>query len=341
MADDRPCQEFPADRALEETNFYYQLRLECISVPNEGTRSGEIAMKRFLILNLLVPLTAATIFVNCGDFGHKGLALAAGGDSAVLGADHALQLALSKKDANAAGALLEPEFTWTDGNGQTRNRAQFLKEVAAGTVKADAPSASMYTRDYGQLAIVTFRGGAAGSSESFVARIWTKRGADWRLLLQQDTGVGKPAGARAQSQGSASTSAGSAECDNPCRTVPFTAKTAEEGAVVKAYQDVETAVVSHDAATWAYHVADEFVGIGRRFEGTPDTKAGRVGQIGIVSNRVILPKMLWLKVYDYGHAAVMIADHQPIGEPPYHVIRVWVNRDGRWQLFHRQETTIE
>ena len=104
---------------------------------------------------------------------------------------------------------------------------------------------------------------------------------------------------------------------------------------------METAVTSHDAPTWAYHVADEFVGIGRRYTGTPDTKAARVGQIGIVSNRVILPKMLSLQVYVFGDAAIMIADHQPTGERPYSVIRVWVNRDGRWQLFHRQETTIE
>jgi hypothetical protein len=118
-------------------------------------------------------------------------------------------------------------------------------------------------------------------------------------------------------------------------------KTAAQKEVVKAYQDVETAVTSHDAKTWADHVADEFVGIGRRYAGSPDTKAGRVGQIGIVTNRVVLPKMLWGEAYVFGNAAIIIADHQPAGEPPYHVIRVWVNRDGRWQLFHRQETTIK
>jgi len=66
-----------------------------------------------------------------------------------------------------------------------------------------------------------------------------------------------------------------------------------------------------------------------------------VGQIGIVSNRVILPKMLSGEAYVFGDAGIIIADHQPVGEPPYHVIRVWVNREGRWQLFHRQETTIK
>ena len=297
-------------------------------------------MKRCLIVQLFVSLTIAALLVAYRNLPSKNLAFAAAGDSAAPAADHALQQALSKKDANAAGALLEPEFTWTDDSGKTRNRAEFLKEVAAGTAKWDAPSATPSTGDYGRLAVATDRS-AEGAGEAFVARIWVKRGADWRLLLRQDTGIGKPAEARPQSQASASGAPASTDCDNPCRTVPFTAKTAAEGEVVKAYQDVETAVVSHDPKTWAYHVADEFVGVGRRFDGTPDTKAGRVGQVGVVSNRVVLPKMLWLKVYVFGNAAVMVADHQPIGEPPYHVIRAWVNRDGRWQLFHRQETTIE
>ena len=132
-----------------------------------------------------------------------------------------------------------------------------------------------------------------------------------------------------------------AGCENPCRTLPYKPKTAAQADVVKAYQAVETAVTSHDAKTWADHVADEFVGIGRQYTGTPDTKAGRVGQIGIVTNHVVLPKMLWGESYVFGDAAIIIADHQAAGEPPYHVIRVWVNRDGRWQLFHRQETFIQ
>jgi hypothetical protein len=51
--------------------------------------------------------------------------------------------------------------------------------------------------------------------------------------------------------------------------------------------------------------------------------------------------MISLEVYIFADSALMIADHQPNAERPYRVIRVWVNRNGRWQLFHRQETTIE
>ena len=264
-----------------------------------------------------------------------------GGDAAALQADHALQQALAKKDANAAGSLLDQDFTWTNEAGQTTKRAQFLKDAGVGQADSGTEYADLKARDYGQLAIITGTGVRQGKPRTFFARIWVKGRPGWLLLVHQDTGILAQSSSSQPAPAPASATSDTTDCENPCRSVPYTAKTADQGEVVKAYQAVETAVTSHDAQTWAYHVADEFVGIGRRYFGTPDTKAGRVGQIGIVSNRVILPKMLWLQVFVFGDAAIMIADHQPAGEQPYHVIRVWVNRDGRWQLFHRQETTIE
>ncbi|HSZ21029.1 MAG TPA: nuclear transport factor 2 family protein [Candidatus Acidoferrum sp.] len=261
--------------------------------------------------------------------------------AAALQADTALQLALKKKDAKAVGPLLDQQFTWTNGAGQTLMSAQFLKEAAAGTAVGDTEYTDVKGRDYGQLAVVTGIGKRTGQPGTFFARIWVKRPAGWLLLTHQDTVIlaKLPSSPPAPAAGKGASAA--VDCENPCRTLPYMPKTAAQKEVVKAYQDVETAVTSHDAKTWAYHVADEFVGIGRQYAGTPDTKAGRVGQIGIVTNRVVLPKMLWGESFVFGDAAILIADHQPAGEPPYHVIRVWVNRDGRWQLFHRQETTIK
>jgi uncharacterized protein DUF4440 len=265
----------------------------------------------------------------------------AGGDAAALQADTALQVALKKKDAKAVGALLDQQFSWTTEAGQTLTSSQFLKEAAAGTAVGDTEYNNVKARDYGQLAIVTGVGKRTGHSGAFFARIWVKRPSGWLLLTHQDTPILAKGAPSQQAAPGGKGAATASDCENPCRKVPYTPKTAEQREVLKAYQAVETAVVTHDDKTWAYHVADEFVGIGRRYFGSPDTKAGRVGQIGITTNRVILPKMLWGEAFVFGDAAIIIADHLPAGEPPYHVIRVWVNRDGRWQLFHRQETTIK
>jgi hypothetical protein len=264
-----------------------------------------------------------------------------GGDAAVMQTDKTLQAALGKHDAKAAGSLLDQSFTWTNEDGKTWKRAEFLKDAAAGSASSDAADSDLKARDYGQLAVVTGNAKRAGHPDTFFARVWVKRPAGWRLLTHQDTAVVAKSAASSAAPPAGSNSGPQPDCENPCRTLPVTPKTEGEKEVFKAYQAVETAVTSHDAKTWAYHVADEFVGIGRQYTGSPDTKAARVGQIGVVANRVVLPKMLSGEAFVFGDAAIIVADHQPVGERPYHVIRVWVNRDGRWQLFHRQETTIK
>jgi hypothetical protein len=275
-----------------------------------------------------------------GAVGQKPAFAAEGSETAVLKADQALQSAIASKNGKAAGMLLDSQFTWTNESGKTRKSAQFLNDVSSGTPDRDTGYSDLKAREYGQLAVVTGTGKSSGHAETFFARVWVKRPAGWRLLTHQDTGILAKAPA-APPPAPAKDSAAPVDCENPCRTLPVSPKTQGEKDVFKAYQAVETAVTSHDAKTWAYHVADEFVGIGRQYTGSPDTKAARVGQIGVVTNRVVLPKMLRGEAFVFGDAAIILADHQPGGEPPYHVIRVWVNRDGRWQLFHRQETTIQ
>jgi hypothetical protein len=264
-----------------------------------------------------------------------------GSDPAALKVDQALQLALRSKNAKAVGVLLDKQFTWTNEAGQTQSGEQFLRHSEASGAGNDTEYADVKARDYGQLAIVTGRGVRKGHADVFFVRIWVKRPAGWRMLAHQSTGIVAKGTSIQQPPAAGNAATSTPDCENPCRTVPFKPGTADQGEVVKAYQSVETAVTSHDARTWAYHVADEFVGIGRRYTGAADTKQQRVAQIGEGSGSVTLPKMVSLQVFVFGDASIMIANHQPDGERPFHVIRAWVKRDGRWQLFHRQETTIE
>jgi len=271
-------------------------------------------------------------------------ALAAGGNNnpVVLKADQTLQSALKKGNEKAVGALLDEQFTGTNEAGQTRARAQFLRDSSTPAQNSDIEYADIEVRNYGQLAIVRGLGSHQGQPDIFFVRVWVKRPAGWRLFAQQSTGVVQKGALSQQVPPAGNVGTDAPGCENPCRSVPFTPKTATQQEVVKAYQSVEAAVTEHDAATWADHVAEEFKGIGRRYTGKVDTKEERVAQIKQAgSGPVILPRMLSLQVFTFGGAAIMIADHQASGEQPFHVIRAWVDRDGRWQLFHRQETTIE
>lgn len=294
-------------------------------------------MKRFLTAFLIL---GAICFAAWTADRTPILAADAGDEAAALQADTALQVALKHKDAKATGAMLDENFSWTNDAGMTRKKAQFLQDAAAGSVIGDTEYNNMKAHDYGQLALVTGVGKRTGHAGAVFARVWVKRPGGWMLLTHQDTAIlakGAPSAPTAESKTPGATS----DCDNPCKNLPITTKTPEQKEVVKAYEAVEVAVTAHDERTWAYHVADEFVGIGRRYTGMPDSKGQRVGQIGISKNKLVLPKMLSGEVYVFGDAGIIIAEHQPAGEPPFRVIRMWVNRDGRWQLFHRQETTIQ
>jgi hypothetical protein len=259
---------------------------------------------------------------------------------AALKAEEAFQLALKKKDAKAVGELLAPEFTWTDETGKTRKSGRFLMDSAIGA-DSDIEYADLTVREYGQLAIIRGTASRSGRPETFFARIWIRRPGAWFLFNHQGTLILASGASSQQASAAGNAAKDDPNCVNPCRVVPFLPENSVQAEVVKAYQAVETAVTHHDSPTWAYYVADEFVGIGRQYTGKPDTKLERVSQIAGGKGPVILPRMISLEVYIFADSALMIADHQPIAERPYRVIRVWVNRNGRWQLFHRQETTIE
>ena len=257
-----------------------------------------------------------------------------------LQADEAFQLALKKKDAKAVGELLAPEFTWTDEAGKTRKSERFLMDSATGA-DADIDYTDVTVREYGQLAVIRGMGSRQGHPDVFFARLWIKRPGAWFLFTHQSTPILANGASSQPAPPAGNAPKDDPNCVNPCRVVPFLPDNSVQAEVVKAYQAVETAVTHHDSPTWAYYVADEFVGVGRRYTGRPDTKLERVSQIAGSKSPVTLPRMISLEVYIFADSALMIADHQPGGERPYHVIRVWVNRNGRWQLFHRQETTIE
>jgi hypothetical protein len=260
--------------------------------------------------------------------------------TAALKADQSLQKVLKNKDAKAAQTFLDQQFSWTNNVGLTRSSAQFLRDVAAGSADNDTEYMVSTARDYGRLSIVTGSAIRRGHPDAFFSRFWVKQPAGWRLLVHQETSFveNAPNGQQAaQGKGEAA----APDCENPCRTSPFTAKTRGQEEVVKVLQILETAVTGHDPKTWAYYVVDEFVNIPRLYTGSPETKAVRMGQIVDKSVTVIVPKIVSLQVLEFNGAAIMLADHQPNGEKPFHVIRAWVKRDGRWQLFFSQGTTIE
>jgi ketosteroid isomerase-like protein len=199
-------------------------------------------------------------------------------------------------------------------------------------------------RDYGAIALVTgTRRSARGTTVDFTT-LWIKEAARWRALIHQDNVLaGKdetPAHAAPEPR---PPDAKPPECDNPLKTVPCQPTSDAERDIIKAFQQLETAVVRNDAAKWVNHVADEFVVT--RTGQHPTSKAQRAAamrKLGEINAETFVAEVVSMRLWVKGDVAVMQARHAMGGNrrPPYRAARIWVKRGGRWQMAMSQQTTI-
>jgi Domain of unknown function (DUF4440) len=260
-------------------------------------------------------------------------------DALVLEADKALGAALRGDDKSVARRLLSLQFTFVDANGKVHERKDFLTDLKAA---ATAPPSDPVVKIYGRIGMVTGRRKSADGRDVFFLDIWAKQKRAWRALAGQEVVL---AAADAPRPTPAPTGAAAApyECKNPCQTIPYRVRSPAEQDIVNSFQAIEKAAVGHDAADWAKHIAEEFVlyGSGR----APIAKSGRIAAINRQKENGTAVKVgevqaMRLSVYDDG--AAMIATHAvpDNSRPPYQAARVWVKRNGQWQMAISVQTDI-
>ncbi|MFZ0885955.1 MAG: nuclear transport factor 2 family protein [Candidatus Acidiferrales bacterium] len=247
---------------------------------------------------------------------------------AIVKADQAFVEAAGKQDEKAVAAILDKQFEWTNAEGSTRTKDESLHGLPA--LKGNGEAATD-TRafNYGEVGFVD----GIRDHERFL-RVWVKRPDGWRLFNYLETPM-KPTTGLPK---------GGGPCDNPCKTLPYTPTTEIDKAILEAWQKAKNDEWHPNASDWALRVADEFVIVN---DHTARTKAERVallkkqqaaGEPGPPGDPIHT-----IRMFDFGNdAAVMLSQHTPHhGGKPYYNVRVWVLRDGRWQLVASQQTTIE
>jgi len=263
-----------------------------------------------------------------------------GDEALVLAADESLGAALRAGDKNVARKILSLQFTFVDENGKVFERKEFLaslKEIAA------APASDVKTTIHGRIGMVTGYRKSANNTDVFFLDIWAKQKGTWRALVAQDVELATKDPAR-ETPTPPALAANPYTCTNPCQTIPYRVRSPAEQDVVNSFQALEKAAVAHDADEWAKHIADEFTLYGSARE--PISKAGRITAIRRqkVTNAVVRVgevEAMRLAVYDDG--AAMIATHvlPDNSRPPYRAARVWVKRNGQWQMVISVQTNVE
>jgi hypothetical protein len=254
------------------------------------------------------------------------LPLRADDSSSLHQADKAFVQALLQKDAATAANLLSADFTWIDSAGRRLTRAstiQTLPAVANANVEAEV-------RVYGETAVVR-----ANRGKMNVLRVWVKREAGWRALLYQEVlQVEKsepPAGKT------------STECVNPCKTIPFQPQTTNEKEAIASWQGVMRAMAESDADAYSPLIADEFTATDT-FHDRPYTKTDRLAQINkqkTTGVRAAPQELRDAEMFDFGETVMMVAHEQRPGAKFYFNTRMWVKRDGRWQMLFSFNTQID
>jgi hypothetical protein len=240
---------------------------------------------------------------------------------AVMEADRSLVDALARADTRAAG-LLDDDFNWIDSNGRVLRKAQAAQ---AKPPLGDEAGLAPAIHHYDDVATV-----AVGRDKHFVLRIWVRRGGSWRLLAYHEV---------SQNAARAPHGPGRKEWDNPCKTIPFAPRSADERDCLAAWQALETAVMLHQPDEWARHVADEFMVVGAaRRHGKAERKAVIAEQQKNGANSAPAP-LVWAELFDFAGAIVMRCEHQPFHGKAARVSRVFVKRGGRWLMAASYQTT--
>ena len=251
--------------------------------------------------------------------------LSAADDPALLAADAALVQAVAAGNRRAAAALLDAAVSVTDARGRTVTGPDSAQALVAMT--EDERGAQVRRFEYDRVAVVE---AARGTLHRL--RVWAKRPAGWRLLVQQDV--------RSLDAPPTATPGTGKECDNPCKRVPYEPKSPSERAVIAAYQSLETAAHGADQKNWGTHVADEFILVSSNSDRTFD-KPTRLAAVGRSSFGGVSPtRLIAAEMFDFDTVVVMRSQHEPDRGDRLQITRVWVKRNGVWGSTLSYQTSI-
>jgi hypothetical protein len=260
-------------------------------------------------------------------------------EAAVLAADQALGAAMRGGETSVARKLLSLQFSYVDADGKIHERKDCLADLKN---LAATPVADPAVKIYGHVGMVTGHRKSTDGREVFFLDIWAKQKRAWRALASQD--VVPAAGETPRPAPAPAAAATPYDCKNPCQSIPYRVRSPAEQDIVNSFQAIEKAAIGHNADDWAKHVADEFVLYGSAR--APIPKSGRVAAINRQkeSNIAVMVgevEAMRLSVYDDG--AAMIASHvmPDNSRPPYRAARVWVKRNGQWQMAISVQTDVK
>jgi hypothetical protein len=171
--------------------------------------------------------------------------------------------------------------------------------------------------NYGDLGVVE-----VNQARTHALRVWVKRPAGWKAIVYQEV-------MSLEASPSFTPGAGK-DCENPCKSIPFTPQNETERQVALRYTELETAAHARNSAAFGQLVGDEFAAASSNSDKL-QTKRSRMEEFDRAKDGGLAPTpLLSARMFIFADAVLMISDHQPDRGNPLHVTRVWVKRGGNW-----------
>jgi uncharacterized protein (TIGR02246 family) len=142
-------------------------------------------------------LTAALAGLPALVLAQKPAAPAAGVDQQIRQLEEELRTAVVKADTSVMERLLADDYTATNLNGLTRNKAQIIADMKSGAAKTESLTLeNVKVRAYGDAAVVTAdrtqKGSLRGQDTSGnmrEIRVFVKRNGRWQVVATQMTPI--------------------------------------------------------------------------------------------------------------------------------------------------------
>ena len=231
-------------------------------------------------------------------------------------------------DKQAVDRLLDADFSWIDSNGKSMGRVQVLEKLPAPANE----DLEVEERTYGDSAVVK-----ANRGRIQVVRIWAKRPPGWMAVLYQEVTLAL------KSEPPVANGPGASDCVNPCKSIPFQPETPSEEEVIASWQGVMRAMADNDADAYAPLIADEFTATDTHHDRAYN-KADRLAQIQKLKQaggHSTPPALISARMFDFGETVLMTAREQRTNAKAYFNTRMWVKREGRWQMLFSFNTRID
>lgn len=260
---------------------------------------------------------------------------AADDEQAALQSDRAFADALRNSDKAAVGKLLDANFEWTNADGKTRSKAEAIENLSA-LATDNQGDADMQTHLFGDVERIV-----GSHHNALFVRIWVKRPAGWRILIDIDTPI--PAKGFSQGQPSPPLEAGK-DCQNPCRMLPYKPANAAQQAAVDTWLKLKMDEWHAVPDDWTKYTSENLVIISMsQHMAKADRLALLKKQKEAYGDGSPSPAVESMKMYDIGNTVIMTALHAPgpTGKRAY-AVRVFTDENGAgWKIVLSAQTDIQ